>query len=190
MIESRISNELTLKRYKKFKKDRVAVFSVWALLFLFFLSFTAEWWASNKPHFMYYQGQFYAPLVKDYHPTLFDRTDIFVMDYRSLQLGDKDWAVWPLVLLGAVVLAILAIGVVAGWPLMVAAVGVERGDSFQAISTSFSYLYQRPLHYAFYSLVALAVAVPAIAVASLFADATGTLAMLATTHSQPGVCGM
>ena len=39
-------------------------------------------------------------------------------------------AIWPLVLLGAVVLAILAVGVVAGWPLMVAAVGVERGDSF------------------------------------------------------------
>jgi hypothetical protein len=89
--------------------------------------------------------------------------------------------VWPLVLLGAVVLAILAVGLVAGWPLMVAAVGVERGDSFQAISTSFSYLFQRPLHYAFYALVALAVAVPAIAVASLFADATGTLAMWAAS---------
>jgi hypothetical protein len=90
-------------------------------------------------------------------------------------------AVWPLVLLGAVVLAILAVGVVAGWPLMVAAVGVERGDSFQAISTSFSYLYQRPLHYAFYGLVALLVAVPALAVAGLFADATGTLAMWAAS---------
>ena len=53
-------------------------------------------------------------------------------------------AIWPLVLAGAVVLAILAIGVVAAWPLMVAAVGVERGDSFQAISTAFSYFYQRP----------------------------------------------
>ena len=90
-------------------------------------------------------------------------------------------AVWPLVLLGAVVLAILAIGVVAGWPLMVAAVGVERGDSFQAISTAFSYLYQRPLHYAFYALVALLVAVPSLAVAGLFADASGTLAMWAAS---------
>jgi hypothetical protein len=90
-------------------------------------------------------------------------------------------AVWPLVLLGAVVLAILAVGVVAGWPLMVAAVGVERGDSFQAISTAFSYLYQRPLHYAFYGLVALLVAVPALAVAGVFADATGTLAMWAAS---------
>ncbi|MGB8851959.1 MAG: hypothetical protein WCC69_00145 [Pirellulales bacterium] len=90
-------------------------------------------------------------------------------------------AVWPLVLLGAVILAILAVGVVAGWPLMVAAVGVERGDSFQAISTAFSYLYQRPLHYAFYAVVALLVAVPALAAAGVFADATGTLAMWAAS---------
>ncbi|MEI6238929.1 MAG: hypothetical protein WCR51_00935 [Planctomycetia bacterium] len=90
-------------------------------------------------------------------------------------------AIWPLVLAGAVVLAILAIGLVFGWPLMVAAVGVERGDSFQAISTSFSYLYQRPLHYAFYGLVALVVALPAFAAAGLFADATSTLALWAAS---------
>ena len=90
-------------------------------------------------------------------------------------------AVWPLVLLGAVVLAILAVGLVAAWPLMVAAIGVERGDSFQAISTAFSYLYQRPLHYGFYLLVGLLVAVPALAAAGLFADATGTLAMWAAS---------
>jgi len=89
--------------------------------------------------------------------------------------------VWPLVLGGAVVLAILAVGLVAGWPLMVAAVGVERGDSFQAISTAFSYVYQRPLHYAFYGIVAGLVAVPAIAAAGVFADATGTLAMWAAS---------
>lgn len=90
-------------------------------------------------------------------------------------------AVWPLVLLGAVVLAILAIGVAASWPLMVAAVGVERGDSFQAISTAFSYLYQRPLHYAFYLLVAAVVAIPSLAAAGLFADATTSLAMWAAS---------
>jgi hypothetical protein len=89
--------------------------------------------------------------------------------------------VWPAVLLGAVVLAILAIGVCVGWPLMVAAVGVERADSFQAISTAFSYLYQRPLHYAFYGLVALLVAVPAVAAAALFADTTANLALWATS---------
>ena len=99
----------------------------------------------------------------------------------------SDWglafagAIWPLVLAGAVVLSILAVGVVAGWPLMVGAVGVERGDSFQAISTAFSYLYQRPLHYIFYGLIALAVSLPALAAASLFATATSTLALWAAS---------
>jgi hypothetical protein len=88
---------------------------------------------------------------------------------------------WPLVLLGAIILAILAIGVVAGWPLMVGGVAVERGDSFQAISTAFSYLYQRPLHYIFYGAVALAVALPALAAAHLFATATTTLALWAAS---------
>jgi hypothetical protein len=90
-------------------------------------------------------------------------------------------AVWPAVLLGAVVLAILVIGVVAGWPLMVACVGVERGDAFQAISTAFSYLYQRPLHYAFYAVVALGLAIPSLVVAGLFAQATEGLALWATS---------
>lgn len=89
--------------------------------------------------------------------------------------------VWPLVLLGSIVLAILAVGAAAGWPLMVGGVGVERGDSFQAISTAFSYLYQRPLHYIFYLLVALAVAIPALAAADLFASATTNLALWATS---------
>ncbi|MEI6366122.1 MAG: hypothetical protein WCP23_03405 [Planctomycetota bacterium] len=90
-------------------------------------------------------------------------------------------AIWPMVLLGAVVLAILAVGLVAGWPLMVSAVGVEKGDSFQAISTAFSFLYQRPLHYAFYGFVALVIALPAFAAAGVFADATSTLALWATS---------
>ena len=90
-------------------------------------------------------------------------------------------AIWPLVLVGAVVLAILAIGLAAGWPLMVSAVGVERGDSFQAISTAFSYLYQRPIHFAFYSLISCGVAVLAFFAAALFADTTLTFALWATS---------
>jgi hypothetical protein len=89
--------------------------------------------------------------------------------------------VWPLVLLGAVVLAILAIGLVLGWPLMVATVGVERGDSFQAISTSFSYVYQRPLYYAFYAAVGSVLALVAFGAAAALADATQALAFWAAS---------
>jgi len=128
--------------------------------------------------------------VSAFNSVLFVLVGMLALSIPGALLGlamRSDWglaiagAVWPLVLLGAVVLAILAIGVAAGWPLMVATIGVERGDSFQAISTAYSYLYQRPLHYAFYLLVALLLAVPTLAAAGVFADATTTLAAWATS---------
>jgi microcin C transport system permease protein len=98
MIENRfITNELTLKRYRRFKRNKLAVISLWAVLVLLFLSFTAEFWANSKPHVMKYQGKIYVPLFKDYHPTEFGREDIYVMDYRSLEFKEDDWAAWPLV---------------------------------------------------------------------------------------------
>lgn len=92
-----IKNELTLKRWRRFKRNRIAMFSVWMMVLMFFFSFTAEFWANSKPHFLKYQGHYYAPLFFDYHPTLFGRDDIYVMDYRQLQLKDGDWWVWPLI---------------------------------------------------------------------------------------------
>ncbi|MEN0059119.1 MAG: peptide ABC transporter permease, partial [Bdellovibrio sp.] len=92
-----IRNELTLKRYKRFKKDRLAVISVWVLMAMFFVSFTAELWANNRPHVVSYHGKLYFPLFVDYHPTAFGRDDIFVMDYRTLEMTESDWAVWPLI---------------------------------------------------------------------------------------------
>ncbi|MEO2041833.1 MAG: hypothetical protein ABGW79_08240 [Pirellulales bacterium] len=86
---------------------------------------------------------------------------------------------WPLILLGAVILAILGIGLAAGWPLMVAAVGIERGDSFQAISTAFSYLYQRPIHFAFYGFISCVLAILGFFAAGLFADTTVLFALWA-----------
>lgn len=99
MIEKYIDNDLTLKRYRRFKRNKLAVASVWLLGLLFFLSFTAEFWANNKPHIMNYQGKMYFPLVVDYHPTEFGRDDIYVMDYRALEINSEkgDWAVWPIV---------------------------------------------------------------------------------------------
>lgn len=98
LIEGRlITNELTLKRYRRFKRNKFAVFSTWALLVLLFFSLTAEIWANSKPLVMKYQGQVYVPLFVTYHPTVFGREDIFVMDYRALEFKDGDWAAWPLV---------------------------------------------------------------------------------------------
>ncbi len=97
LIEGRIKNDLTLKRYRRFKRNRVAMVSVWLLSILFFLSFTAELWANSKPHIIKYDGRIFFPLVFDYHPTEFGRDDIYVMDYRSLEPKEGDWSVWPII---------------------------------------------------------------------------------------------
>lgn len=96
-IENKIKNELTLKRYRRFKRNRLAVVCSWLLLLLIFFSLTAEFWANSKPIIMKYHGKVYTPVFFDYHPTVFGRTDIFVMDYRSLEFKDGDWVAWPLV---------------------------------------------------------------------------------------------
>lgn len=64
--------------------------------------------------------------------------------------------IWPLFLLAGLLMAILLLGLLFGWPLMWATVGVENTDSFDALSRAYAYVFQRPLHYLFYAvLVAL-----------------------------------
>jgi microcin C transport system permease protein len=92
-----ITNDLTLKRYRRFKRNKLAVLSTWLVLILVFFSMTAEFWSNSQPNFMRYQGKLYAPLFFTYHPTEFGRDDIFVMDYRSLEFKEGDWALWPVV---------------------------------------------------------------------------------------------
>lgn len=92
-----IKNDLSRKRYRRFKKDKLAVFSIWILAFFVFLSLTAEFWANNRPIIMKYQGEIFVPVLFDYHPTVFKRTDILQMDYRSLVLESGDWWAWPIV---------------------------------------------------------------------------------------------
>lgn len=97
MIERWIKNDLTLKRIKRFKSIRRAVWSVWVFLFLIFLSATAEFWANNKPIVMSHQGSIYFPVVKTYHPSVFGKPG-FVTDYRSFNFKEEgNWAIWPLV---------------------------------------------------------------------------------------------
>lgn len=95
MIESRIKNELTLKRYRKLKANKASMFGFWGLLILFFFSVSAEFWANSKPVFMYHQSKMYFPVFKDYHPTDFGRNDILVMDYRGTEWDEGTKIIWP-----------------------------------------------------------------------------------------------
>ena len=62
--------------------------------------------------------------------------------------------IWPLVLTGGSVMTILLFGVLLGWPLMWATISVEGTDSFDALNRTYSYVFQRPLQYLFYAIVA------------------------------------
>ena len=95
MIERFIKNDLTLKRWRRFKKIKRAIISLWALVFIIFLSVTAEFWANNKPILMSYQGSWYMPIYSFYHPSEFGQEDALVTDYRKLELQEDDWAIWP-----------------------------------------------------------------------------------------------
>ncbi len=98
IIEGRlITNELTLKRYRRFKRNKLAVLSSWMVLILLYFTATAEFWANSSPIIMKYQGQIYTPIFKTYHPSVFGLQDVFVMDYRTLEFKEGDWAAWPLV---------------------------------------------------------------------------------------------
>ncbi|MCB0349576.1 MAG: ABC transporter permease subunit [Bdellovibrionales bacterium] len=95
MIEKLISNPLTLKRYRNFKKIRRAAISTWVFCLLLFMSLTAEFWANSKPILMKYQGQLYLPSIIKYHPEVFGQTEAMVTNYRKLEMTDNDWSIWP-----------------------------------------------------------------------------------------------
>jgi hypothetical protein len=73
------------------------------------------------------------------------------MDWGVLAAG----ILWIFALLGGLLITILLIGLLFGWPLMWGTISSEReGDAFEAFSRSYSYTFQRPLHYLFYAFLA------------------------------------
>ncbi len=79
---------------------------------------------------------------------------------------------WPLALAVGLLMVVLGVGVLLGWPLMWGALATENADAFDAVSRSFSYLFQRPLNYLFYVLVAAALGVLSWLVVANLAAAT------------------
>ncbi|MCA9171162.1 MAG: hypothetical protein KDB23_25995 [Planctomycetales bacterium] len=61
---------------------------------------------------------------------------------------------WGLVALAGLVMSLFAVGILFGWPLMWPAIGTEGSDAFDAISRSYAYTFQKPLHYLGYVSVA------------------------------------
>lgn len=99
MIESRIKNELSLKRYRRFKSQKLSVIGLVAILIISLFSFTAEFWANSKPIIMKYKGSLYLPVLSTYHPSEFGIEGEFITNYRELEktLDDSSWMFWPIV---------------------------------------------------------------------------------------------
>jgi hypothetical protein len=74
-------------------------------------------------------------------------------------------------------MAILLLGLVFGWALMWPTVSVEGTDSFDALSRSYSYTFQRPFHYLFYVIVAGVLGLLAAHVVVYFVEWTNWLAI-------------
>lgn len=95
MIEKFIKNDLTLRRWRAFKSQRLSWFSCWVVLLFIVLSITAEFWANSKPLILFYNGELFFPVVRDYHPESLGIEDAFIVNYKGLSLKEKDWAIWP-----------------------------------------------------------------------------------------------
>ena len=65
--------------------------------------------------------------------------------------------VWPLAQLAGLLMTILLLGLLFGWPLMWATISTEGTDAFDAISRAYAYVFQRPFHYLFYLVIAASV---------------------------------
>jgi hypothetical protein len=70
-------------------------------------------------------------------------------------LGDL-WAglLWPIVLVIGLFMAVVMVGLI-GWPLMIATISTEGTDAFDALSRSYSYIYQAPWQYLWYNFLAV-----------------------------------
>lgn len=69
----------------------------------------------------------------------------------GVALAGLIWAVMGLIGFG---IALFAIGLLFGWPLMWATISTEGSDAFDGISRSYAYTFQRPLHYLVYAVIA------------------------------------
>ncbi len=86
---------------------------------------------------------------------------LFAILFGILQLiplfGDfVSGLLWVVPLVLGLLITVTLVGLVVGWPLMSPTISAEGTDSWEAVSRSFSYVFQKPFHYLWYSIVAVA----------------------------------
>jgi microcin C transport system permease protein len=80
---------LNIRRWKRFKANRLGYFSLLIFTVLFVLSLGAELISNDKPFLIYYNGSFYCPIFKTYPETTFGGDFETETDYRDPYILNK-----------------------------------------------------------------------------------------------------
>ncbi|HZM35335.1 MAG TPA: ABC transporter permease [Burkholderiales bacterium] len=92
---------LTRRRLAAFRANRRGFWSLWVFLALFISSLGAELIANEKPALVYYDGEFYSPMLTAYPETTFGGEFKTEADYRDPYvrklIRDKGWMIAPLI---------------------------------------------------------------------------------------------
>jgi microcin C transport system permease protein len=98
MIEKYIvKHELSRKRWRIFKKSKLAVISALVLIILVFATFLSPFIANSRPIVLKYNDHYYFPILKDYSADVFGITESLDVNYRKLELKTNDFSLWPIV---------------------------------------------------------------------------------------------
>ncbi len=89
------------RRWALFCANRRGFWSLWIFLTLFVLSLGAEFIANDRPLLIYFSGQFYVPVWKDYAETDFGGFLPSRADYHDPYVAElitqQGWMVWPII---------------------------------------------------------------------------------------------
>ena len=77
---------LNQRRWRNFKRNRRAYWSLWIFAVLFGLSLFAEFIANDKPILVRYQGEFYTPIFNFYPETAFGGDFRTEAVYRDIEV--------------------------------------------------------------------------------------------------------
>lgn len=92
---------LTRRRIDSFKANKRGYWSLWLFLALFVTTLLAEIVANEKPILVYYQGEFFSPVLHPYPETTFGGEFETEADYRDPFVADlinqQGWMLWPVI---------------------------------------------------------------------------------------------
>lgn len=72
-----------LEKWRKFKASKRCFYAFWMFLTVFFVSLSAEFVANDKPLVVYYDGQWYFPIVDNPPETVFGGEFLTPADYKD-----------------------------------------------------------------------------------------------------------